>query len=92
MARITISDLPVLEDLSAREIKGIFGGTLRTAPGQASLTPVGGLGGDISGSPIGAAFAEFDADVSFASIGQIEPEFSDGFESGDVYQWSRMDE
>ncbi len=26
MARIKIEDLPVLEDLSAKEIKGIFGG------------------------------------------------------------------
>ena len=28
MARIKIEDLPVLEDLSEKEIKGIFGGTL----------------------------------------------------------------
>ena len=27
MARIKIEDLPILEDLSAKEIKGIFGGT-----------------------------------------------------------------
>lgn len=30
MARIKIEELPVLEDLSKKELKGIFGGALRT--------------------------------------------------------------
>ncbi len=38
MARIKIEDLPVLEDLSAKESKGIFGGALTTTTNTAAIS------------------------------------------------------
>ena len=37
MARIKIEDLPVMEDLSEKEIKGIFGGAVATARREITL-------------------------------------------------------
>ena len=37
MARIKIEDLPVLEELSEKEVKGIFGGTIASEAGLKKL-------------------------------------------------------